>query len=57
MKADDCQDSHLVMNHAFEIVGRVTNDLNVKVDQALDFGVDFGMLRSKFRRLFELANT
>jgi hypothetical protein len=31
------------MNHAFEIIGRVTNDLSVRVDQALDFGADYGM--------------
>ena len=37
------QDSHLMMNHAFEIIGRVTNDLSVRVDQALDFGMDYGI--------------
>ncbi|KIW00175.1 uncharacterized protein PV09_08216 [Verruconis gallopava] len=35
------RDSHLVMNHAFEIVGQVTPDLSVRVNQALDFGTDF----------------
>jgi hypothetical protein len=40
------QDSHLIMNHAFEVIGRVTNDLSVRVDQALDFGTDYGMFLS-----------
>jgi replication factor A3 len=31
-----------MMNHAFEIVGKVTPDLSVRVDQALDFGTEFG---------------
>jgi hypothetical protein len=30
------------MNHAFEIIGKVNSDLNVKVQQALDFGTEFG---------------
>lgn len=34
------------MNHAFEVIGRVTNDLSVRVDQALDFGTDYGMSSS-----------
>jgi hypothetical protein len=33
-----------MMNHAFEIIGKVTSDLSVRVDQALDFGTDFGEL-------------
>lgn len=37
------QDSHLVMGHAFEIVGRVQNDLSVKVLMSTDFGTNIGL--------------
>lgn len=31
-----------MMNHAVEIIGQVTPDLSVRVNQALDFGTDYG---------------
>ncbi|KAI9827794.1 MAG: hypothetical protein M1832_004283 [Thelocarpon impressellum] len=34
------QDSHLILNHAFEIVGKVNADLSVKVLAATDFGAN-----------------
>ena len=36
------RDSHLVLQHAFEIVGRVNADLSVKVLVATDFGANCG---------------
>lgn len=39
------QDSHLTINNAVEIVGKVQPDLSIKVFQATDFGDNIGMLR------------
>lgn len=38
------QDSHLTINNAVEIVGKVQPDLSIKVFQATDFGDNIGML-------------
>lgn len=40
----DCtlKDSHLQMDHAFEIIGKVQADLTLKMLTSLDFGKDFG---------------
>ncbi|KAL9116466.1 MAG: hypothetical protein Q9187_007010 [Circinaria calcarea] len=38
------RDSHLTVNHAAEIVGKVQQDLSVKVLQATDFGSNLGQL-------------
>ncbi len=38
------RDAHLSVGHAVEIVGKVNNDLTVRVLRATDFGVD-GKLR------------
>lgn len=43
---DAVQDSHLVPDNAVEIVGKVQQDLSVKVFQATDFGANIGMLSS-----------
>jgi hypothetical protein len=32
------QDSHLQLNHAVEIIGKVQNDLSVRVMASTDFG-------------------
>lgn len=40
------QDSHLAVNHAVEIIGRVQDDLSIKVLNSTDFGTDFGELNS-----------
>ena len=41
MSADrDMQDAHLQLNHAVEIIGRVQNDLSVKVMASTDFGAE-----------------
>jgi replication factor A3 len=40
------QDSHLAVNHAIEVIGRVQDDLSVKVLNSTDFGTDFGELNS-----------
>ncbi|KAI9695098.1 MAG: hypothetical protein M1820_008923 [Bogoriella megaspora] len=34
------RDSHLVQNHAFEVVGKVQNDLSIRVLASTDFGTD-----------------
>lgn len=39
------QDSHLTINNAVEIVGKVQPDLSIKVFQATDFGDNIGMLK------------
>lgn len=36
------QDAHLSLNNAVEIVGKVQQDLSVKVFQATDFGSNIG---------------
>lgn len=38
------QDSHLTINSAVEIVGKVQPDLSIKVFQATNFGDNIGML-------------
>lgn len=38
------QDSHLTINNAVEIVGKVQPDLSIKVFQATDFGENIGMI-------------
>jgi replication factor A3 len=40
---DDVQDSHLTVGHAVEIVGKVNQDLSIKVLQATDMGTTLGM--------------
>jgi hypothetical protein len=42
------QDSHLTLNNAVEVVGKVQHDLTVKVFQAMDFGPNIGMFQSLF---------
>ena len=37
------KDAHLTLNHAVEIVGKVQNDLSVRVLASTDFGVGIGM--------------
>ena len=44
MRRDASKDSHLVLNNAFEIVGKVNADLSVKVLVATDFGPNLGAL-------------
>jgi hypothetical protein len=34
----ELQDSHLQLNHAVEIIGKVQNDLSVRVMASTDFG-------------------
>lgn len=36
------QDSHLQVGHAVEIVGKVTNELSVKMLASTDFGTGIG---------------
>lgn len=45
------QDSHLTINNAVEIVGKVQPDLSIKVFQATDFGDNIGMLKYLFEHL------
>jgi hypothetical protein len=37
------QEAHLQMNHAVEIIGKVQNDLSVKVMASTDFGPENGI--------------
>jgi len=37
------QDSHLTLHNAAEVVGKVQNDLSIRVFQATDFGDKIGM--------------
>lgn len=37
------QDSHLALNNAVEVVGKVQQDLSIRVFQATDFGTGIGM--------------
>ena len=37
------QDAHLQLNNAAEVVGKVQQDLSIKVFQATDFGSTIGM--------------
>lgn len=39
------QDSHLALNHAVEIIGKVDGNLNVKVQAATDWGTNVGKWR------------
>ena len=36
------QDSHLTAGHAVEIIGKVDQNLHIKVQAATDFGTDIG---------------
>ena len=40
------QDSHLALNHAVEIIGKVDGNLNVKVQAATDWGTNVGEWRN-----------
>ena len=42
------QDAHLQLNNAVEVVGKVQQDLSVKVFQAMDFGSNIGTGVSTF---------
>ena len=37
------QDAHLQLNHAVEIIGKVQNDLSVKVLSSMDMGPEGGI--------------
>jgi hypothetical protein len=37
------QDSHLAVGHAVEIIGKVDQNLHVKVQAVTDFGTNIGM--------------
>ena len=41
------QDSHLALNHAVEIIGKVDGSLNIKVQAATDFGTNIGEFHLK----------
>ena len=47
------QDAHLQLNHAVEIIGKVQNDLSVKVLSSMDMGPEGGIgmfcLKDKYR--------
>ena len=36
------QDAHLTVNHAVEVIGKVQNDLSVRVLVSTDFGTGIG---------------
>lgn len=38
------QDCHLALNNAVEVVGKVQQDLSIRVFQATDFGTGIGRL-------------
>ena len=40
--SDLLQESHLTLNHAVEVVGKVQQDLTVKCLATIDFGPNFG---------------
>ena len=42
------QDAHLQLNNAVELVGKVQQDLSIKVFQATDFGSSIGALIPTF---------
>ena len=42
------QDAHLTLNNAAEVIGKVQQDLSVKVFQATDFGSNLGGSGSSF---------
>jgi hypothetical protein len=39
----DTQDAHLQLNHAVEIIGKVQNDLSVRVMASTDLGPESGI--------------
>ena len=43
METEQEQESHLQINRCVEIVGKVTNDLSIRVLATTDFGTDIGM--------------
>lgn len=49
-KAKYLQDSHLQLNHAVEVVGKVQNDLSVRVLACTDFGPEgnIGIISLRF---------
>jgi hypothetical protein len=38
------QDAHLAVGHAVEVIGKVDQNLHIKVQAATDFGTGIGML-------------
>jgi replication factor A3 len=38
------QDAHLAVGHAVEVIGKVDQNLHIKVQAATDFGTNIGML-------------
>ena len=51
------QDSHLAVGHAVEIIGKVDQNLHVKVQAATDFGTNIGMCFSLISLLGEGGTT
>lgn len=45
------KDSHLALNNAVEVVGKVQQDLSIRVFQATDFGSGIGMHSRGYRLL------
>jgi replication factor A3 len=50
------QESHLTVNHAVEIIGKVQADLSVRVLTSTDFGENIGMAMTTKFMLFFQAN-
>ena len=42
MMSDRIQDSHLAVGHAVEVIGKVDQNLHIKVQAATDFGTNIG---------------
>lgn len=38
-----CQDAHLAVGHAVEVIGKVDGNLAIRVQAATDFGTNIGM--------------
>ncbi|KAI9816784.1 MAG: hypothetical protein M1827_001429 [Pycnora praestabilis] len=52
------RDSHLALNNAIEIIGKVNQDLSIKVLSATDFGTNIGRQRKmQYLPLSSAANT
>lgn len=47
------QDAHLQKGHFFDIIGKVTNDLKLRMLMSTDFGTNIGKLECSYSRWLE----
>ena len=49
------QDAHLAVGHAVEVIGKVDQNLHIKVQAATDFGTNIGMFSGEWNPRLETS--